>query len=241
MTRHLSPTSPRLVAASRFGAELNRAMRARQVGSKTLGAQAGSAPSAIAAWRAGQNLPRLDTATRLADSLRWPKLVELAKAGRVGVCRRCGAEFTNEGGQAKLYCSTDCRAIDTQLREPPPGRALADAVRAELERVGGKDGVYMRRRPLRASDIWPWVEKAWAEAERARGIVMLLPANRTEQGWWQDLVEPFRDRGGSGVRVEFLRGRHRFIRPGSAQVGPNERPPFGCCLLIWTPSAPVPA
>jgi phage N-6-adenine-methyltransferase len=89
------------------------------------------------------------------------------------------------------------------------------------------------------SDIRPWVEKAWAEADAARGIVMLLPANRTEQGWWQDLVEPFRDRGGSGVRVEFLRGRHRFIRAGSALVGPNERPPFGCCLLIWAPAKPV--
>lgn len=33
---------------------------------------------------------------------------------------------------------------------------------------------------------------------------MLLPANRTEQGWWQRHVEP------------------------------NERPPFGCCLVIWT-------
>ena len=55
------------------------------------------------------------------------------------------------------------------------------------------------------SEIRPWVEKAWAECGRAPVIVRFLPANRTEQGWWQDLVE----------------------------VGPNERPPFGSCLLIW--------
>jgi phage N-6-adenine-methyltransferase len=83
------------------------------------------------------------------------------------------------------------------------------------------------------SAIGPWVEKAWSEAPDVRGIVMLLPANRTEQVWWQDGVEPFRDRPGSALRVEFLRGRHRFIQPGRTDVGPNERPPFGNCLLVW--------
>jgi phage N-6-adenine-methyltransferase len=80
------------------------------------------------------------------------------------------------------------------------------------------------------SDIRTWVEKAWFETT-AELIVMLLPANRTEQGWWQDLIEPARQRG--DVRVEFLRGRMRFIRPGAIDIGPNERPPFGVCLVIW--------
>lgn len=64
-------------------------------------------------------------------------------------------------------------------------------------------------------------------------IAMLLPANRVEQAWWQDHVEPFRDRPGSPLRVEFLRGRMRFHRP-DWQPGPKgDRPPFGCALLIW--------
>ena len=84
------------------------------------------------------------------------------------------------------------------------------------------------------SNIGPWVEKAWAEHERAEVIVLLLPANRTEQPWWQEMVEPFRDRPGSPLRVEFLRGRLRFIASGKSEVGPNERPQFGCCLLIWS-------
>lgn len=82
------------------------------------------------------------------------------------------------------------------------------------------------------SDVKPWLEKAWSEKD-AELIVMLLPANRTEQGWWQDLVEPHRDRAGSRLRVEFLRGRRRFLKPGQMEIGPNERPPFGSCLLIW--------
>lgn len=50
------------------------------------------------------------------------------------------------------------------------------------------------------SDITPWVRKAWSEwsaHNHATCIVMLLPANRTEQAWWQDLVEPYRDGGGA--------------------------------------------
>lgn len=83
------------------------------------------------------------------------------------------------------------------------------------------------------SNLADWLVKAWAEHPTSRGIVMLLPANRVEQKWWQEHVEPFRDRKGSPLRVEFLPGRMRFSRP-SAVVGPKgDRPPFGCCLLIW--------
>lgn len=84
------------------------------------------------------------------------------------------------------------------------------------------------------SSIGPWVAKAWRDWEGTRGIVMLLPANRTEQKWWQLLVEPRRDRPGSPLRVQFLPGRLRFIHPAEVTVQPNDRPPFGCCLLIWS-------
>ena len=83
------------------------------------------------------------------------------------------------------------------------------------------------------SNLAEWVLKAWEELPGTNGIVMLLPANRVEQGWWQDWIEPFRDRPGSPLRIEFLRGRLRFIKPGATDIGPNERPPFGCCLAIW--------
>lgn len=26
---------------------------------------------------------------------------------------------------------------------------------------------------------------------------------------------------------------HAFLAPGATEIKPNERPPFGCCLLIW--------
>lgn len=114
------------------------------------------------------------------------------------------------------------------------------------------------------SDCGAWVRKAWNEWNRGfdgsrpklhqprlgvyaaydwtrertpspvESIVMLLPANRVEQGWWQDLVEPYRDRPGHPLHVEFLRGRMRFDRPGWEKPAKGDRPPFGCCLLIWS-------
>lgn len=84
------------------------------------------------------------------------------------------------------------------------------------------------------SNIRPWVEKAAKlEAEIA---VLLLPANRTEQAWWQDIIEPRRDAG--TVRVEFLRGRMRFIAALDTKIRPNQRPPFGVCLVIFNANAP---
>lgn len=82
------------------------------------------------------------------------------------------------------------------------------------------------------SDIAPWIRKAWAEYVDAT-IVMLLPANRTEQSFWQLMVEPYRDRPGSPLTTQFLPGRMRFLAPGQTVIGPNQRPPFGCVLLVW--------
>jgi phage N-6-adenine-methyltransferase len=93
------------------------------------------------------------------------------------------------------------------------------------------------------SDLGAWVSKAWSEWRsfaRPALIVMLLPANRVEQKWWQEQIEPFRDREGSPLHVEFLPGRMRFIRPG-VEIGPKgDRPPFGCCLVIWGDPHPQP-
>jgi phage N-6-adenine-methyltransferase len=80
------------------------------------------------------------------------------------------------------------------------------------------------------SDIGAWVRKARSETESL--VVMLLPANRTEQRWWQENVETFRDRD-KGLSVEFLPGRLRFDKPGGYNDPRGNRPPFGCCLLVW--------
>jgi len=89
--------------------------------------------------------------------------------------------------------------------------------------------------PYSFPNLAAWVAKAWQEWKDGGPdlIVMLIPANRTEQQFWQEHIEPYRDSPGSDLHVEFLPGRVRFLAPGQTEVGPDERPPFGCCLLIW--------
>lgn len=83
------------------------------------------------------------------------------------------------------------------------------------------------------SDLAPWVAKAWTEHRAADLIVMLVPANRTEQRWRQYMIEPYRDRPGSPLTTDFRAGRWRFLRPGQTSIGPGERPPMGICILTW--------
>lgn len=88
------------------------------------------------------------------------------------------------------------------------------------------------------SDLSPWV--AHARTADAAAVVMLLPANRTDQRWWQELIEPDRDRGGFSTR--FIGGRVDFAAPASATATlpgidpPRPRgshAPFGLVLLGW--------
>ena len=86
------------------------------------------------------------------------------------------------------------------------------------------------------SGLGAWAEKATQEINREDGpsaVVMLLPANRTEQAWWQDWIEPQRRKG--YVEVRFLRGRLRFDTPDHdyTKQPKGNRPPFGVCLVIW--------
>jgi phage N-6-adenine-methyltransferase len=86
------------------------------------------------------------------------------------------------------------------------------------------------------SDIAPWVAKAWREMESLPGpdvIAMLIPASRTEQGWWQTDVEAWRDRHKSQLTTHFLPGRTRFGHPGNPEGVGVGSPPFGCVLLVW--------
>lgn len=84
------------------------------------------------------------------------------------------------------------------------------------------------------SDIRPWVEKAHRETVNGCELaVLLLPARRTEQPWWQALIEPCRDRRGGRIRTRFLPGRIRFEYPdGRSTIG--TRPTFGCVLITFS-------
>lgn len=163
MTVRLSPESPRRVSASRFARELRSAMTARGASVKRTAEAAGVAPSALNAWRAGQNLPRIGTAVRLAEVLHAPKLASIVREGRTAPCRRCGRPFVNEAGGPKAFCSQGCRDVDEQLRKPHAGSALAGTIRELLAaREGQKGGV--PKAPLEAALV------AWSRSESRRMV-----------------------------------------------------------------------
>jgi phage N-6-adenine-methyltransferase len=97
------------------------------------------------------------------------------------------------------------------------------------------------------SAIGDWVHKADGEIRGGRCplAVLLLPADRTEQPWWQQYIEPHRDgRGDALIRTEFIAKRVKFGLPpghpdgdkGLAQGkkgGGYRYPPFGCVLVIF--------
>lgn len=80
-----------------------------------------------------------------------------------------------------------------------------------------------------------WTRKAWNEtASECPLVVMLLPANRTEQPWWHEYVEPHRDQPSGRVRTQFVRRRRSFASeadPAGQFVG---SPPFGLVLVTFS-------
>ena len=136
--KHLSPGSPRREAAARLGRELRRAMDTRHVSKTSLASQVGMSPTTIWLYLAGENLPTLRNARRLADALLWPKLVVIAEEGRQGSCAACGRGFVNEGGAPKRFCSGVCRdrAANGRQAQLDARREAMETLHAELLRPG---------------------------------------------------------------------------------------------------------
>ena len=88
-------------------------------------------------------------------------------------------------------------------------------------------------------DIVPWLRKAWG-AKKADLIVMLLPADRTWQDWWQGWIEEYRDTrardgGWRELHTEFLPGRMRHLIPhGNGYWEEAGFRPYGHVLAIWS-------
>ena len=107
------------------------------------------------------------------------------------------------------------------------------------------------------SDCWAWIARAWREKAR---VCLMMPANRTEQPGWQEMVEPYRDQMDGVLRTMNLPGKYQNVllpgsRPGRVRRLPGRIPfgtpkhpdggkwgssaPFGCVLLMWpTPWRP---
>lgn len=133
MTVPLSPGSARRRHALRFGALLDATLRARGIGHDSLARRIGGlGSSSVHNWVRGINLPRLETALRLAEALDEPRLAAIVREARTGACETCGAAFLNEGGTPKRYCSEACRLVRQAMRSGTPTRERAVAAERRL-------------------------------------------------------------------------------------------------------------
>jgi hypothetical protein len=100
-----------------FGRELDKAMKRRGVGARPIIDVGGPSRSAIRSYRSGRNLPRVDTARRLADALEWPRLAELALELRTKTCPMDRRTFMDESGSDnRIYCSPECQRLAEKKR-----------------------------------------------------------------------------------------------------------------------------
>ncbi|MFT3836746.1 MAG: DNA N-6-adenine-methyltransferase [Myxococcaceae bacterium] len=85
------------------------------------------------------------------------------------------------------------------------------------------------------SDIEPWVVKAWAEWRNGTctSIAMLLPGSRRHSKWWQEHVEPYRDRPGSPLRTFEPPERFPYGNPSNPLGVGCPEPNFTSVLLVW--------
>ena len=134
--------------------------------------------------------------------------------------------------------------VDTRATDPKLFRFIDDEFHFTLDVAANADNAKCERYFTKGDDgliqswagevVWcnpPYSElRAWvakATAETSATVVMLLPANRTEQPWWQEYIEPYRD-GGGRVETRFLAGRQKFVGSGSGGSAP-----FASVLVIF--------
>lgn len=125
MTVPLSPDSTRRRHAARFGALLTETLAERGVSRRGLARALGTSPGLLWQWSAGNNLPRLETAQRVADALGEPRLAAIVREARTVTCAACRATMVVEGGRPRRWCSDACKVVGNAMRSGVPSRERA--------------------------------------------------------------------------------------------------------------------
>jgi len=117
VTYVISEHSPKRAAALRFGRELAKAMARRDVGSRPVSEAAGTGRNSVRNWLHGRNLPRIETARKLAEVLDTPQLATLAVELRRKACETCGQPFIDDtGADNRRFCGPDCQRVAEKKR-----------------------------------------------------------------------------------------------------------------------------
>lgn len=133
MTHLITAGSNKSDRAIRFGRELERAMKTRGVGARTIIDPIGASRTSVMYWRTGRILPRIETARKLAAVLDWPKLETLAIELRRKACLTCATEFVDDSGSDnRTYCSASCQRVKEKVRVGEDRRTRAARAERQL-------------------------------------------------------------------------------------------------------------
>lgn len=100
------------VAGAEFGAELRRALQARNVTQAALAASVGVSARQANFWCRGISFPYVATGLRIAEALSWPTLGMMVRRHRTVSCHACKRTIVSEGtGSPRRYCNDSCRRI----------------------------------------------------------------------------------------------------------------------------------
>lgn len=145
------------------------------------------------------------------------------------------AASSRQNTKCKRFCTLTGTFLYHPEHNPDPGEGSCWDVRDGLAFPWAGERVWLNP-PF--SLLAPWVEKAWRES--AEVVCILLPNNRSEQPFWQDMIEPYRDRPGSILTTRHLRKRRPFLHIGEG-IGnrTSKNPPFGLVAVIWDRRCPV--
>lgn len=126
-----------MTTVGRFTNEVRRAMAAKRVTGYALADALGVTQHQVNRWCHGQSIPLVKMATRIADALDAPMIVELVKQHRTYRCRTCKQPGITEGtGIRRRYCSDTCRRIAKKLgKSGPPISAVGSRLRLYGEAV----------------------------------------------------------------------------------------------------------
>lgn len=117
MTHLIAEHSTKRDRAIRFGRALERSMKRRDVGTRTVAEALGSSRTTVMYWRTGRLLPRIETVRRLAAALDDEALVTVALELRGKRCETCDVAFVDDSGSDnRRYCSASCQRVAEKKR-----------------------------------------------------------------------------------------------------------------------------
>lgn len=192
-----------------FASELRKALGKRNVTQKALAATLDTVPRTVWYWATGRSLPYLNTATKIADALDWPMIVEIVRLGRTTKCRACGRKMISEASNStRVYCDEQCRRHGIKL-----GRqgAVPDARDTKIRRLTASiDAMCWTCEPTGVCSDGGCPLRLVSPLPLRKGLTVVAPAPDGRKSRWDDPAA--RERAAAKMRAAWAENGARRQR-----------------------------